>query len=276
MADIQLEHGHVRIANGYLEALMRAPIPGRHRRVLDAIVRLSWGWQRPVAPIASSRLAELTGISAGQARKIVRDLVRWQVVTRLAGSGTRPATLGPQKDPDAWEFPRPPSRPAEGPASRPAERPAAPTSGESKERQKDREPPAGPPAEELVRAWWERWYSSRCPGVPVRWDGADFERILALVKVYGRQRTAELMRAYFESDRIAADPWIVEKLGYSTLGLEHRAAGLALELEDRDQAAARQAHRDDLDRAADQVGQLGADVIDLTAELEKRAQKGQT
>ena len=36
MADVQLEHGHVRIANSLQEALYRLRIPGNHKDVIAA------------------------------------------------------------------------------------------------------------------------------------------------------------------------------------------------------------------------------------------------
>lgn len=82
----------------------RSSIPGRHRRGLDALLELTWGWGKPSDQIASSQVAELTGFSSGQVREILCDLLAWGVVTRTDHGPRSAATWALQLDLDQWEI----------------------------------------------------------------------------------------------------------------------------------------------------------------------------
>jgi hypothetical protein len=46
MANPQAEHGHVDIANEIMEALAKISIPSEARRILDFILRKTYGWHK--------------------------------------------------------------------------------------------------------------------------------------------------------------------------------------------------------------------------------------
>lgn len=68
------------VPHAVLEALARAPFPGQHHRVLAVISRETFGWHRAVHRMATSFIAERTGIDRRAVVVILADLVRWGVV----------------------------------------------------------------------------------------------------------------------------------------------------------------------------------------------------
>lgn len=110
MSDPQVEDGHVRIANSLYEALVRAPIPGRHFRVWSAVLRETWGWRRKVGPVSTRSLAARTGIDQRSIRRVLDDLVGWRMLTRTSAGVGRPTVWSIQKDFEQWS----PERRGEG------------------------------------------------------------------------------------------------------------------------------------------------------------------
>jgi phage replication O-like protein O len=96
----QLEHGHTRLANELLEALMRYPFSAGEYRVLLAIVRLTYGWRRRERPIAQRALAQATGVSRRQVKRILADLRQQGVLFR--DRTTRPLTYQLNKAYVGW------------------------------------------------------------------------------------------------------------------------------------------------------------------------------
>lgn len=78
----QLEDGHTRIANELLEALMRYPFQGGELKVILAVVRLTYGWQRRHRAIRQKALARMTGVSARQVRRLLAGLRQQGVLFR--------------------------------------------------------------------------------------------------------------------------------------------------------------------------------------------------
>lgn len=96
----QLEHGHTRIANVLLEALMRAPVGGGELRVLLAVVRLTYGWRKKTAPITARQVARATGLSLRHAKRTLGALIDDGILLRER-SGRR-NVLGLNKQ--FWEW----------------------------------------------------------------------------------------------------------------------------------------------------------------------------
>jgi phage replication O-like protein O len=105
MADVQKENGFIPIARELLEALIRAPIPGRHLKVMLAIADKTYGWQKRTDRIASSQLAEITGIDARHVRNILAELERWGMIYRSPRRGSAIRSMGIVKDFDLWLVP---------------------------------------------------------------------------------------------------------------------------------------------------------------------------
>lgn len=263
MADVQLEHGYVRYANAYHEALLRAPLPGRHRRVLDAVVRLTWGWNRPEAAVSSTAVAELTDLSAGQVREVVRGLVAWGLLERRSQGGPRPPILRPVKDYERWAVPparRPVHRPARGPVHRPAALPRGKTTTDKKD---TTDKPAGAAAGSLneaqARAYWCSHYE-RTQRSAYAWRRKDWELLRGLVEAHGRQTVAQLILRFLGSERLKRDPWVSRTEGFSVFALTRRAQGLVREVaQQREAQAAREKEtlRQSLERAAEEIQAAG-------------------
>ena len=102
MADVQLQNGHVRIANALCEALYRLRIPGRHKDVIACVIRYTFGFNRSEDTFASSQIADATGIDARNVRRILSDLVEWGLIGRRDNGRNRAPTLSIVKDYDVW------------------------------------------------------------------------------------------------------------------------------------------------------------------------------
>lgn len=79
MASPQKERGYTAIANEIMDVLMRAKIPSEPRRVLDCILRNSYGWNRSAAVLANQEVVEATGLS----RSHVSEAISWLKDHRL-------------------------------------------------------------------------------------------------------------------------------------------------------------------------------------------------
>nr|WP_299241441.1 replication protein [uncultured Halomonas sp.] len=100
----QLEDGYTRIANELLEQVMSAPFTLREMRVVIAVVRLTYGWNRKQARITAGLLAKLTGMPATKASQTLAALIDKNVITRYGGSRS-PISLN--KHTDEWRLDTP-------------------------------------------------------------------------------------------------------------------------------------------------------------------------
>jgi phage replication O-like protein O len=103
LADVQLESGHLRIANSLYEALYRIRIPGRHKDVITCVVRFTFGFQKTRDTIAVSQIASATEINAREVRRILSDLVAWGVVGRVDRGSGRASIWWIIKDFETWK-----------------------------------------------------------------------------------------------------------------------------------------------------------------------------
>lgn len=108
MTDVQLKHGYTRIADALYEALIRSPMPGRHKDTVHAIIRLTYGYQKKADRIGSEQLGDLLGVKASGVRRMLRDLEGWGVITRQGGGTGRGdcPMVGVVKDFDSWSVGR--------------------------------------------------------------------------------------------------------------------------------------------------------------------------
>lgn len=81
MANPQRENGYTAIANEILEALARIDIPGEARRVLDVIMRKTYGFNKKEDVISYSQLAYFTGLSRRNAIRAVQSLVLMNLIS---------------------------------------------------------------------------------------------------------------------------------------------------------------------------------------------------
>lgn len=96
----QLEDGYTRIANELLEQVMAAPFTLRELRVVMAVIRLTYGWNRKQARVTGGLLEKLTGIHATTCAKVLSSLIEKDVIVRKGGSRS-PVSLN--KHADEWK-----------------------------------------------------------------------------------------------------------------------------------------------------------------------------
>ncbi len=96
----QLENGHTRIANELLEAMARYPFGGGELKVLLAIIRLTYGWNRSRHPIRQTTLTHLTQLDRRQVQRVLTALRAQGVLFR--DRTTRPFTYQLNKAYQGW------------------------------------------------------------------------------------------------------------------------------------------------------------------------------
>ena len=98
MAD--LENGYVRIANELVEAIAVRPIPGRTRRVLDVIIRYTYGYNRKESMIPSNVFTDMTGLTF---QDMCRARKRLEMSNMIIVGGTqRSRTYAINSDISTW------------------------------------------------------------------------------------------------------------------------------------------------------------------------------
>ena len=96
MASPQKENGHISIANEIAEALMRIHLSGYENRVLWAIFRKTYGWNKTEDWITNSQIAKMINIAESHVSRTIKILIQKNIVTK---NGKK---LGFQKDYDQW------------------------------------------------------------------------------------------------------------------------------------------------------------------------------
>lgn len=103
MADVQLEHGHTRIAHPILEALSLAPFNASQLKVALVVIRETYGWSRKEAPISQTQFQAATGLHRDTVKNALRELTGEGVVRVVReATFTDPAVYRLQKDPEEW------------------------------------------------------------------------------------------------------------------------------------------------------------------------------
>lgn len=96
MAD--LDDGYTRIANELYEALILADFNKNEQKVVHAITRCTYGFNKKVDRIADSQIAERTGLSRQAVSFAKNTLIRMQVLVREGGK------IGPNKNLSEWDI----------------------------------------------------------------------------------------------------------------------------------------------------------------------------
>lgn len=97
----QLEDGYVRTANAIVEALCKAPLTSREARVVRAVERATFGWDRSSARLSQSVLAKMTGLTSKRCSEAVNGLLAKKVLRRDGGSQ---APIGINTRISEWDF----------------------------------------------------------------------------------------------------------------------------------------------------------------------------
>lgn len=87
MTGIQIENGHVDIANPIMEAFARTRIPGQARQVLDFIIRKTYGWKKKTDFISLSQFCAGTGIKKQHVIRAIHVLEEMNVIVAKNGNG---------------------------------------------------------------------------------------------------------------------------------------------------------------------------------------------
>ena len=77
----RLENGFLRLANQIQDALCKVELSGREFRVLNAIIRLTYGWSKKEDRITNSLIADTTDLSIKHASEAVNNLAGRNILT---------------------------------------------------------------------------------------------------------------------------------------------------------------------------------------------------
>lgn len=83
-SDIQLENGYMRIANQLIEVLAKTSLNGTQRRILDVILRQTYGYQRKEHELSVSFIAKATNIHKKQVQRELNSLIEKNIVTVIS------------------------------------------------------------------------------------------------------------------------------------------------------------------------------------------------
>jgi phage replication O-like protein O len=100
--DPQLEDGFTRIANELIEAVMRQPWPGGHLRIVLALIRFTYGYNKKADTISYGQVAKATGLHRTHVIKAMGELVEARVIVKGAGGRCRPVVWSVNKHYLEW------------------------------------------------------------------------------------------------------------------------------------------------------------------------------
>lgn len=80
MGNPQLENGYTRIANEILEQLARTDLNGTQRRILDVVIRQTYGYQRKEHELSLTFIASATGIHKKQIQRELKMLIDRNII----------------------------------------------------------------------------------------------------------------------------------------------------------------------------------------------------
>lgn len=101
MANPQLENGYTRIANELLDAVCKADITDRERRVVLAVIRYTYGFNKTSAPLSRTVLSEYTGIAIRHISTVVKSLRDKNIIV-FHGTTDYTNVYSLNKDYDTW------------------------------------------------------------------------------------------------------------------------------------------------------------------------------
>ena len=102
--DVQLENGFVKIANSLLDKLAKTQLSGNQWRVLIAILRSTYGWNRKTDRISITQFELKTGLKRRHVVRILTDLKNMNLIT-IEKKAKKQIFYGFQKDFETWILP---------------------------------------------------------------------------------------------------------------------------------------------------------------------------
>jgi phage replication O-like protein O len=100
MANPQVEHGHLELANEIVESLARIRISGMEWQLLWVILRKTYGWHKKLDAIPLSQFRYMTGLSGPHAARCLKKLLRKKVIVATRAGGA--TVYGFNKDFEKW------------------------------------------------------------------------------------------------------------------------------------------------------------------------------
>ena len=97
----QLEDGYIRIANELFDAVLKKLTSYRHIKVVLAILRKTYGYQKKEDDITISQLAELTGIHRNNVGAAIKELEQMRVINPVR-AGSHGLMIGVNKRHSEW------------------------------------------------------------------------------------------------------------------------------------------------------------------------------
>ncbi|EJH0946701.1 replication protein [Salmonella enterica] len=95
-----LDDGYARLSNMLLEAYSGADLTKRYFKVLLAILRKTYGWNKPMDRITDSQLSEITKLPVKRCNEAKLELVRMNIIKQQGGM------FGPNKNISEWRIPQ--------------------------------------------------------------------------------------------------------------------------------------------------------------------------
>lgn len=186
-----LDDGYSRLSNTLLEAYSGADLTKRQFKVLLAILRKTYGWNKPMDRISDSQLSEITNLPVKRCNEAKLELVRMAVIKQQGGM------FGPNKNISEWLIPQ-----NEGKSPKTREktslklRESYPSKqGDTKDtiqKKEKQDPPKSPEGENMlaqeVMDYFNELTKSRCSKL------APFEKVLCTVKSKDQCYTAEELK----------------------------------------------------------------------------------
>lgn len=104
MASPQKENGFTAIANELMEALSQTKLNGTQYRILLAVLRATYGYNKKSHQMSDSYISKATGINQRQINREIQSLIKMNIVKLYdAGNYTQGRVIGIQKDYTIWK-----------------------------------------------------------------------------------------------------------------------------------------------------------------------------
>lgn len=102
MASPQVENGYTRISNELYEAIMTVPLNGYDRRVLDAVIRKTYGYNKKEDFVSLSQISTLTNIKIPHVSRSLQKLKKLNIITNNGSTTKYGNKLGINKNYLSW------------------------------------------------------------------------------------------------------------------------------------------------------------------------------
>lgn len=96
----QVEDGHIRLANELYDALMRYPYTARQYKIILAIMRKTYGYNKKLDDLSASQIAEMVGMHRSHVTATLVSLAALNIITKTPG--VYGSIVGLNKDFASW------------------------------------------------------------------------------------------------------------------------------------------------------------------------------